>query len=135
MKIQHILEVRLAKTNTPVWLRDVEAVAQTYTNNKKFHKELLKWARENVRILNQLWDSIIDDREQLLDRYEPDEEDEHDGELTPQQRLVAAEMWAGAVSHEDFPIFNELYKRHDPDFMDSIGNIMMDLAGGLRDEA
>lgn len=136
MKLSHILETSYAKTNTPVWLQDVETIARTYKSKPEFHQELLQWARENVRILNHLWDAIIDDRNQFLDQYEPDEEDDHDGhtELNPQQRLVAAELWASSVSHQDYPIYNELYKRHDPDFMDTIGNIMMDSAGGLRDE-
>lgn len=133
MKVKDILEARLATAKVPVWVEDMDKLARMRNNSWK--TLIAPWAKKHIKLLSKLWDNVVDDRDGFLDQYEdPDEEVDRFDEPTDEVRLVGAELWASAVSPEDYPMYKELIKRHDENVVDAVVNLMIDSAGGLRDE-
>lgn len=124
------------------WFKDLQHIIRhnihEYGDTDRDQEAMYRWANDYKQILEKLYREVIQSRDTFIEDWNETWYEDHprnvSEELQKKRREHAADLWLSTEEHfKTSSIYGELRRRHSIGWVDTIMNLMVDVAGGIRE--
>ncbi len=124
------------------WFKDLKHIIRhnihEYGDTDHDQEGMYRWANDYKQILEKLYREVLQSRDDFIEDWHETWFEDHDEnvseEVQKKRREHAADLWLSTEEHfNTSTIYRELRRRHSTSWVDFVMNLMVDVAGGMRE--
>ena len=124
------------------WFKDLQHIIRhnihEYGDTDHDQEGMYRWANDYKQILEKLYREVLQSRDDFIEDWHETWFEDHDEnvseEVQKKRREHAADLWLSTEEHfNTSTIYRELRRRHSTSWVDFVMNLMVDVAGGMRE--